>query len=492
MAFRLIQFSLFLIPLAFFTGTKDHFLIKETLTLLFLLAGTGFFLTGIFEKKLKFSLNTASIAILAFLFAELLSIFNAKFPELAVNTFSLHLCFFFVYIFSLSLDSKHTETILNTILITGLIAGGYGVFQHFGYDFVNWISSYTGRPSSSFGNPNFFAGYIIILIPIALTFFFKSMGFKKYLWLILFVIFTIDLIFNKTRGAWIASAVSLVYLLSVLFIKNKKLILTASIIVVLLSALLGLYEFTKYRGINLYSQSPSVAERLFKWQAAIEMIKEHPFIGTGAGNLKVNFALYQAKVKEKTNFRLRGTSESNVHNEFLQIFAETGILGLLSFLLIFIFYFFTLLKKENNDTLSLSVSAGVLAFLVFCLTNFPLRIMPTAITLFALMGLSTNNFQPKADQPRAGKFEINTNKNTNWSIRSVIFIMYFFVIWKFAITPFIADSYRKTADDASNMNDLNKAVNYYEKSISMDKAHSERSAFDLGEIYRKTGRIDDA
>ncbi|MBU0951394.1 MAG: hypothetical protein KKH91_01015, partial [Elusimicrobia bacterium] len=39
---------------------------------------------------------------------------------------------------------------------------------------------------------------------------------------------------------------------------------------------------------------------------------------------------------------------------------------------------------------------------------------------------------------------------------------------------------------------LNKAVNYYEKSISMDKAHSERSAFDLGEIYRKTGRIDDA
>jgi len=444
-AFRLVQLSLFLIPLAFFTGTKDHFLIKEILTLLLLLAGLGFFFINIFENKIKFELSFTVTAIFVFLFFELISIFNAKFPQLAIYTFLLHSCLFFAFIYASTLETKHTESILNTILITALIAGCYGTFQHFGYDFVNWANTYGGRPSASFGNPNFFAGYLIIVIPAALTLFFKTDGSKKYLCLLLFVLLTADLIFNRTRGAWIACSVSLIYLLVVSLVKNKKLLFAIGIIIVLLGVLFGISKFSKYQTINPASQSPSVAERLFKWQTAVEIIKEHPFIGIGAGNLKINFALYQAKVKEKTNFSLRGTSESNVHNEFLQIWAETGTLGLLSFLMIFVFYFYAIIKNQNNDTLSLCISAGVLAFLVFCLTNFPLRIMPTAITLFVLMGLSSRNF----------KFEIVNHKNTNISFRLLIIALYFFTVWKFALIPFIADSYRKTADEAVKINDFN-------------------------------------
>ncbi|OGS25107.1 MAG: hypothetical protein A2297_07085 [Elusimicrobia bacterium RIFOXYB2_FULL_48_7] len=489
-AFRLLLLTLFIVPLALYTGTKDHFLIKETLTLVLLLPALGFFLAAVIEKKIKPAVNPALIGIAIFLAAELGSVFNAKFPGLAIYTLLLHLCLGFCFIFASGMNSDETKTILDTILVAGLITAAYGVFQHFGYDFFSWVSQYDNRPASSFGNPNFFAGYLIILLPLAIAMVLQSAGLRKISWLALVFLLIACLIFNRTRGAWIACAVSLVFMAALLAIKNKKALLIAGTICLLLCGFFALNKIAGYRQAALSSQPPAVAERLFKWRTALEMIKQHPFIGVGAGNLKVNFALYQSITREKTGFGLRGTSESNVHNEFLQVFAETGALGLSGFLLIFACYFLTL---KNPDKLNTGIAAGVLAFLVFCLTNFPFRIMPTAVTLLTLMGISAQSARS------VKKTEPKLQKRGNFLIRLAVFFACVFTIYQFALIPFTADIYRKAGDDAVKTADylkaavdVQKAAYYYEKSISLDKARSEKSAFDLGELYRKTGRIDDA
>ncbi|MDI6641700.1 MAG: hypothetical protein QME68_05255, partial [Elusimicrobiota bacterium] len=168
MILRLLQLLLFFTPVAIFTGSKDNFLIKESILIcLILFAIVIYFLEDMFGRpRLPLRIRTGlpailkfdkiSISIFAFVTIEFISVLNAKFLSLVFQTALIHLCFGFVYLFVSNLDSKQKQVLLNTILCAGIIVCIYGIAQYFGYDFFIWASKFGGRPSSSFGNPNFF------------------------------------------------------------------------------------------------------------------------------------------------------------------------------------------------------------------------------------------------------------------------------------------------------------------------------------------------
>ena len=478
-SFRLIQTALLALPVIFFTGTKDPFLIKETLTLILLIGAFGFFIVNCLEQKNKTALSPVLIAFLIFIAVELISILNAKFPRLTVDIALIHLCLAFALFYASTFSPNQTETILNTVLVSGLIVCTYGIFQRFGVDFVAWLTNYNGRPGSSLGNPNFFAGFIVVLIPVAVMQAFKTSGIIKFSWTALLAMLLLNLVFTRTRGAWIACGASLIFVFSLLKFSRKTFFVFVSMLILVSSVFL--FNNSLLPRLSKTDGNPAVTERFFKWHVAMEMIKAHPVLGVGAGNLKVNFALYQYIVKEKFNFSLRGTSESNVHNEFLQVWAESGTMGLLAFILLFLVYFTVIFKNNPDDKLTYGISAGVAAFIIFCLTNFPLRIMPTAVTLFVLMGISLRKPEiPVKEKAKPEKTKINKSP----VLRITVFSAGAIIIWVFAILPFCADVYRKMGTDAVAAGNYQKAVSCYEKAISLDKVHSERSAFELGEVYR--------
>src|SRR5207244_2656833 len=118
---------------------------------------------------------------------------------------------------------------------------------------------------------------------------------------------------------------------------------------------------------------------------------DYPCFGLGAGNLKTSFALYQARVNQKMNLSLKGTSESNVHNEYLQMATELGLVGLLSFCFIFINWFYLYFKSwepQQEIPESAGMALGVVAFLFYCLSNFPYDLPSTSCLVIFFLAVS--------------------------------------------------------------------------------------------------------
>lgn len=78
------------------------------------------------------------------------------------------------------------------------------------------------------------------------------------------------------------------------------------------------------RGVDISDANYSVIERLAHWQAAREMARNHFWLGVGIGNYE---PVYGAYALLNWPYPL-----GHAHNIYLNIFAETGLIGLLAYL----------------------------------------------------------------------------------------------------------------------------------------------------------------
>ena len=130
-------------------------------------------------------------------------------------------------------------------------------------------------------------------------------------------------------------------------------------------------------------QEKSTNYRLELWSSAIEIIKDNPFIGVGIGNYKVNSLEYvKSMLKDYT-------IPFHTHNDFLQIFSETGILGGLFYFFFFIlpFLYFIFFRKKiipGNEKLAFFLLLSVIAILIDSFFNFP-RYRPYSLINFIIV-----------------------------------------------------------------------------------------------------------
>ena len=134
--------------------------------------------------------------------------------------------------------------------------------------------------------------------------------------------------------------------------------------------------------INFSNESSS--QRFFLWENALDYILQHPFIGCGIGNWKVESAAYW------NSFGSSYLVPYHAHNDFLEFSTELGIIGGLTyfvlFLLItynFISYYF---KTKNFKFVILFISFS--ALFIDSLLNFPFE-RPLIQVMFILL-LSLN------------------------------------------------------------------------------------------------------
>ncbi len=69
----------------------------------------------------------------------------------------------------------------------------------------------------------------------------------------------------------------------------------------------------------------AVQERLSHWTAAVEMAKEHPFVGVGAGNYDLNYRDYT----QEWRFRI---GRGHAHDTYLHFLAQSGVVGLTAYI----------------------------------------------------------------------------------------------------------------------------------------------------------------
>lgn len=179
-----------------------------------------------------------------------------------------------------------------------------------------WLRAYGGLP-----HPNVLGGYLAIAIAVAIAVWQKVQGWQRLiLQSSIFVLLT-GLFFSFSRAAWIAAAVVVLIGLMRPVGQIRRVLVVGWIVL-----LVGIYwPLVCARVMPVERlEVKSRVERVEGIQESWELIKKHPVLGVGIGN-------YTQAVGE---LRLGDPlySYQPVHNVFLLIWAEIGIVGLLLFL----------------------------------------------------------------------------------------------------------------------------------------------------------------
>jgi O-antigen ligase len=210
-----------------------------------------------------------------------------------------------------------------------------------------WFSYYADSPPtlrmfSIFPDAHSFALFAII----GLIFIVYLLKEKKYFWIATILSF-LALIFSGSRAVWLSAIVPFLVVVFLLIFKKQKIFkpfLVMLIIFALAFPVSSLISSLSYQGGGdgtlAFKRAKSIADmeelsvksRMGIWKATTKSILKHPLLGVGIGN-------YPLVLGEDIANAKKGAS---AHNLYLDVAAETGLLGLTALLLIFL----EILKKS--------------------------------------------------------------------------------------------------------------------------------------------------
>lgn len=176
------------------------------------------------------------------------------------------------------------------------------------------------RATTLFQGPNA-TGTLFILATGLVMGFLLSEGNKLRVWGVPYLaLMAAAILVTKSRGAWLGFAA----MLGLVALRDRKTVASALVILLVVGAMFGASPALRGRLASAFrpDQNP---ERIQIWSSSIDMIKDNPVVGVGAGVFPFVYARYalpDALLKEV----------AYAHNLFLQVGAEFGILGLAAFL----------------------------------------------------------------------------------------------------------------------------------------------------------------
>ena len=262
------------------------------------------------------------------------------------------------------LEAWQGENLLVSFLITGLLTGLWAIGQVFGWGSDGWIAivkdQFSGRPIAGLGNPDSLAGFLVLVWPLALALWMRA-GSKlsQSLWVGLSTIALVVLFLTGSPGGWLGLMVGTV-VLTVFTLKDKGFTGTKWLVLpaVLVLGSLFIQPMSNNLKNSITSTSPSAQFQGQVWRGTVEMIMEHPFLGTGYGTFKTAFP---ARRPPYLTLRQPQKAEDVEHasNWLLEWMAETGIVGLL---LLLMFWFYVLAqwwRLYKANAISKPLAGGV-------------------------------------------------------------------------------------------------------------------------------------
>lgn len=228
-----------------------------------------------------------------------------------------------------------------------------------------FLRAYGGMP-----HPNILGGFLIIAILLGIGAYMKTSSkektWKYFLLISIFVNF-FSLIVTFSRSAMLSLILGIL-LFFIYYLYNKHLLSAKKLLFfTIVFATIGILFYSLFHGLftnrlNATSrlEKKSVNERIAFLQEAKNIITQKPIFGTGMGNY-TSFLIKNSTQKEVWRFQ-------PVHNIYLLIFAELGVVGfsLFMFVIIFIVYdFFESFRKENTNRVIFSIIIISLLLLSF-------------------------------------------------------------------------------------------------------------------------------
>ncbi len=196
-----------------------------------------------------------------------------------------------------------------------------------------WLRAYGGLD-----HPNVLGGLLVIAILLLIHFFIKNPKLKTqklFIFYFLLFIFLTALFFTFSRAAWLGLCASILILFLIIVYQKDEKIFKRLFEISAVSALLIIILFSQFSNLvltriesNTRLEIKSNQERLASYAQSFEIIKNNWFWGAGIGN----YTLADKNIDKNAGIQNPSWHYQPVHNTFLLIFAEIGIIGLLAFI----------------------------------------------------------------------------------------------------------------------------------------------------------------
>ena len=271
---------------------------------------------------------------LAYLGWGIFSYWKAPYHMASTDFFLRHLFYMIVALIAIyELDEPAVEKLIKWLTWTAWLAIGYGTLQFIdnvsfprgpgkGIDPFVWRGAFGDRVFSTYGNPNFYGDFLVIMFPILLTQWFKK---RQTSLLVLMGMLLLNLIMTGTKGAWLGFAMvcAMFGVIAFWFFPEQTKSYRKQVIGLVLAGVLG---FVGYTAKDLSARAVSINFRLFTWEATWEMIRTQPWTGTGIGSFPPIYPAF----RRPPIFHIEGkhnTETDHAENEYLEQMFDNGILG---------------------------------------------------------------------------------------------------------------------------------------------------------------------
>lgn len=246
------------------------------------------------------------------------------------------------------------------------------------------------RMSSTLTNPNLLGAYLLMILSVSISYllvYWKGLSdkilseeYKKqiYMMIPIALILFVTMLLTYSRGIWISFGAMIIYW--GIFVERRLLLSLLAIPIIL-------YFYDGEIATRLWSifqgHDTSADLRWALWDSTMYIVRENPVWGIGWNTFYLVYPEY--------NYYIQGPNVlmHHAHNLYLNMLAEIGIPGLISFITVLIGHVVTSIRLKGDvfrKAASIGVGALAVGVLVSGLSDFELYSHQVTITFWLLLG----------------------------------------------------------------------------------------------------------
>jgi len=269
-------------------------------------------------------------------------------------------------------DARMVARLVRWLVMAACVVALYSIVQH--YTGADWYRELLGRRSAvhpriegahGYASVGFFRNYLtfahVLIIPLG----FALVSRERWMRLGAVPLLALAIVFSTARGAWIAVLAMAIGALATGRGAAARLGVLAGVGVFALGVSPGLRQ----QIIPALTSAEMNVGRLGIYRANLDIVHDHPLFGLGFGR-------YQRAARPYYELHPEADRRSHAHNNFLQIAAEAGLVGLAAFTLLFatmLRFGFEAVRRcrdPNLHALALGGCLAIVGFLVGGLTQY--------------------------------------------------------------------------------------------------------------------------
>ena len=346
--------------------------------------------------SLLFKFTRVEWALVPYIAVILASVYVANAPSIslsAISSYAKNLIVLYCIFTTLNTAKKLRTGVWVAIIVTGVLSS-FGVYQlitgniqnTFGdlamRSILNQMSSQGElRYGGPIGDANMWAQLLAAVLPLAIyRFFYEKKPFLRFIALLASLMIVTAIIYTYSRGAFVTLVLILAFIAWERRINFTRVMFAIGLGLLILFILpqsfrdrvVSIFDVFSAPSEFTVTTDESTAARITEMRVGLYMFQTHPFLGVGIGNYTNEYWSYAPDLGLDSGVLSTdvATSPRQPHDLFIEILAETGLLGLISFG-IFIIVLLTNLwqaqKKAKNNSQSIliiSIMMVILSWLI--------------------------------------------------------------------------------------------------------------------------------